>query len=340
LPSEELRTHLEATRDPRAAGSARRPGGAGGSGSPGGPGRPRPPGGGSGWLDALRRFAHRHGWRAYALPVLIVVTIAGVISLSDGSKGHRGSTGAGVTPAAETPAPKAGATTSGSSGPSVKLDPTNPDAEVLSADVLPAGGPYTAQGKGTYTVIPGTTPVVGSGTVYRYVIEAEDGISGTDINAFAAAVVKTLDDPRSWTGGPKRVALQRVAADAQADFRVALTTPMTLRPICGYDIKVETSCWDNQHGPSRVYLNLARWVRGDSSFGQDLATYRLYMVNHEVGHALGHVHTFTCLPNGLAPVMMQQTLTLKENQGQGPKTCQPNAWPYPAGVDPAVAVPT
>ena len=298
---------------------------------------PRPP-----WLEALHRFVERHGWRAYALPVLVVVTIAGLATLGSGS-GH-------TDTVARTPAAAGGSTTNsstaGSIAPapaasnSVRVEASNPDAAEPVADQLPAGAAYTQQGRGTFTVIPGSTAVIGSGPVKHYVIEAEDGITGTDLSAFAAAVVTTLDDPRSWTGGPKNVSLERVSSDAQADFRIALTTPLTVRPICGYDIKVETSCWDDQHGPSRVYLNLARWVRGDVLFAQDIATYHLYMVNHEVGHALGHVHTFTCLPNGSAPVMMQQTLTLTENQGTGPRTCTPNAWPYPPGIDPTVAVPS
>ena len=52
----------------------------------------------------------------------------------------------------------------------------------------------------------------------------------------------------------------------------------------------------NQHGPSRVYLNVARWVRGDAQFGQDLASYHLYMINHEVGHALGHFTPTSACP--------------------------------------------
>jgi len=38
--------------------------------------------------------------------------------------------------------------------------------------------------------------------------------------------------------------------------------------------------------------------------------------------------------------MMQQTITLKENEGQGPRVCKPNAWPFPPGVSPGIAVPS
>lgn len=275
--------------------------------------------------------------------MLLVLTVAGLATLGSGPKSSVAARPASPTvgqSAASRPAASRPAAPRPAAPSTAKVEPSNPDNEGLAADRLPPGRAYTTQGKGTYTVLPGTSPVFGSGPLRRYVIEAEDGITGVDLRAFAGAVVSTLDNPRSWTGGPKNVSLQRVSTDAQADFRVSLTTSMTVRPVCGYDIKVETSCWDDQHGPSRVYLNVARWVRGDTSFGQDVATYHLYMINHEVGHAIGHVHTFACLPNGLAPVMMQQTLTLKENQGTGPKICMPNAWPYPPGVDPTIAVPT
>ena len=41
---------------------------------------------------------------------------------------------------------------------------------------------------------------------------------------------------------------------------------------------------------NRVVLNDSRWVRGDAAYIGDLAEYRIYMINHETGHALGHLH--------------------------------------------------
>ena len=82
-----------------------------------------------------------------------------------------------------------------------------------------------------------------------------------------------------------------------------------------------TSCRNGD----RVVLNVARWVEAVPGYGASLATYRQYMVNHEVGHRLGLGHE-RCPGRGRpAPVMQQQTLGLHG--------CTANAWPYPDGTD-------
>jgi hypothetical protein len=143
-----------------------------------------------------------------------------------------------------------------------------------------------------------------------------------------------LSDPRSWAGH-NGVALQRVDSTYKGpvDFHISLTSALTVRTLCGYEIQIETSCWDP--GVDRVVLNVARWVRGDAAYIGDLAAYRQYMVNHEDGHALGHQHAHTCLADGLAPAMMQQTIGLKSTTGQ---MCQANPWPYPKGAADAPGV--
>ncbi len=59
------------------------------------------------------------------------------------------------------------------------------------------------------------------------------------------------------------------------------------------------------------------------------------MINHEDGHALGHLHAHQCLSGGIAPVMMQQTIGLKNTTGT---FCQANPWPYPPGAADAPGV--
>jgi hypothetical protein len=92
-----------------------------------------------------------------------------------------------------------------------------------------------------------------------------------------------------------------------------------------------------------VYLSAARWIRGSVAYGSDIATYRLYMVNHEVGHFFGRGHRPCPRNGGPAPVMMQQTFSLSNDEilkitagyPQGVviphdgAVCTPNPWPFP-----------
>jgi hypothetical protein len=291
--------------------------------------------------SALRRwrdFVHRYGWRAYALPLLVVITVLalfttntnGVRTAISGGTGGGGTGGGGIggggTGGGGT-AHEAGSNTPPTAASSGQLKVDNPGAgsmnEALPSAALPPGPDYTKQGTGSYATVPGASAVIGKGQLHKFSIEVENGITGVDLKAFAATVMSTLSDRHSWTAG-QDVALQRVDS-GPVDFHVTLVSSMTVRSLCGYELPVETSCFSPDHD-NRVVLNVARWVRGDVAYVADLANYHRYMVNHEVGHALGHVHIMACLPGGLAPVMMQQTITLKATDG---KMCQPNPWPFP-----------
>jgi hypothetical protein len=68
-----------------------------------------------------------------------------------------------------------------------------------------------------------------------------------------------------------------------------------------------------------VWLNFSRWINGATASKLDLYKYRDYMINHEVGHALGREHV-TCPEAGQkAPIMMQHTVTIGK--------CTPNNHP-------------
>ena len=272
-----------------------------------------------------RRFVRRYGWRAYALPVLAVLTVLALVTTNPPKVVTRvlsgsGGSGAGASEQASPP-------DAASNG---KLKSDNPNGAALTSVLpslqLPPGPAYTVAGTGTFSVLRGTSGVIGTGTVHRFSIEVENGITGVDLQAFAATVMTALSNPQSWIAD-RSTALQRVDSGA-VDFHVTLTSSMTVRQLCGYDLPVETSCFSAAAG-NRVVLNVARWLRGAKAYSSDLATYRLYAVNHEVGHALGHTHAHNCLASGIAPVMMQQTIGTTTASGQ---ICQPNPWPYPLGV--------
>jgi hypothetical protein len=175
--------------------------------------------------------------------------------------------------------------------------------------------PVRAAGTGELTVVPGRSAVHGHGPLRRFMVEIEGGI-GVGGPAFAAAVERVLFDSRSWLGGG--LSLQRVDSDPVA-FRVVLASPALTDRLCRpLPTGGSLSCF--QRG--RSVLNVRRWVQGARSYGGDLASYRVYLVNHEVGHALGHGHR-GCPGAGLpAPVMMQQTKSIGG--------CRPNPWPLPS----------
>ncbi len=278
--------------------------------------------------DSWHDFTARYGWRAYALPVLLVLTVVALLTTSQVTK----QTAADNQQAAPAPRPDTAGPPVASGSFALKSDDAGAHSNdtVLTAAQLPPGPDYTKSGTGKFTVLKGTSPKVGTGRLYRYSIDVENGIKGIDLAAFQKLVVTTLADKRSWSG--HGVALQRVDSGA-IDFHVTLTSSMTVRKLCGYSIPVETSCFavaGTTTPLNRVVLNNSRWVRGSAAYVGDPAMYRIYMINHEDGHALGHQHAHQCLPGGLAPAMMQQTFGLRS--ATTGKLCEANPWPYPPGA--------
>lgn len=179
--------------------------------------------------------------------------------------------------------------------------------------------PHSA--KGRYSVVPGTAkpPKSRGGKVVRYIVEVEKGLP-FEAEGFAAAVHRTLNDPRSWGKGG-RMQFKRVS-HGPVRFRVALSSPAMTNARClPMRVLSELSCWNG----GRAVINAKRWSVGIPGYRGDLAAYRQYVVNHEVGHALGHGHE-SCPGRGKrAPVMTQQTISLHG--------CRPNPWPFPRALD-------
>lgn len=276
------------------------------------------------------RFARNYGWRAYAIPVLIVLTVWVLVDV--------------FRPQPDSPTPGSMSSSAATSDMMTGPRPADESVKAIPKTELPPGANYTEQGKGTYRVVGHAGAKAGTDhkKVFRYIIEVEDGLDssvyGGD-DAFAAMVDATLSNPKGWTHD-EAFGFEHIDANAgqTPDLRIQLSSVGTTHELCGHDIEMETSCFYSDG--NRVIINESRWIRGATPFQGDLGAYRQYLINHEVGHGIGFANHVPCTGNGdLAPIMMQQTLSLsntelsKINSAEVYKddgaVCVYNAWPYP-----------
>jgi hypothetical protein len=163
-------------------------------------------------------------------------------------------------------------------------------------------------------VVPGTGEPQGPGpTLWRFGVEVERGLP-IDREAFARSVERILFDRRGWLGPGSRIALQRVD-QPPFDFRVTLARPRTTDYLC---LPLNTGSRVSCENRGRSVLNWLRWSTG-SPYWRSRRPYLNYLVNHEVGHSLGHGHRFCGGRGRLAPIMQQ---------GTGPTApCRHAQWP-------------
>ncbi|GGL37785.1 DUF3152 domain-containing protein [Planomonospora parontospora] len=230
--------------------------------------------------------------------------------------------GTPAPPAAVTVPPAAPPTAPPTATPPVAVTPTPPPEPAPEAQRtrLLANGrlqpekvrvPRAASGR--YAVVPGEAapPSRRRGKVVRYVVEVERGLP-FDPQEFADEVHRILNDPRGWGFRFKRV------SRGPAKLRVSLSSPaLTDRRCLPLRTHGVLSCWNGR----QAVINAVRWNQGVPGYRGDVASYREYVVNHEVGHGLGHGHVPCPGPGRRAPVMLQQTKSLYG--------CRPNAWPFP-----------
>ncbi|GAA2515479.1 DUF3152 domain-containing protein [Streptomyces gobitricini] len=183
------------------------------------------------------------------------------------------------------------------------------------------------KGSGEFEAVPGTDRAPGKGRKVRYRIDVEKGL-GLDSGLFARAVQQTLNDDRSWAHGGA-MTFERVSS-GEAEFVVTLASPVTTGVWCaksGLDTTVDNVSCDSA-ATERVMINAYRWAQGAETYGPGaMHMYRQMLINHEVGHRLGHNHVNCRTPGALAPVMQQQTKSLEV---EGIK-CRPNPWVFPSG---------
>ncbi len=175
--------------------------------------------------------------------------------------------------------------------------------------------PLPETGSGEFVVASGSTSANGSGTLTTYTVEVEREVP-LDGSGISKTIDRSLADPRGWTASGAH-ALARTADDS--DIRILLTTPETTDQLCApLDTGGRLSC----RAGDLVVLNAWRWLNGAPAYAGDLRNYRRYLINHEVGHALGNGHVDCPGTDVLAPVMMQQT--------KGVGDCIPSPWPSPS----------
>lgn len=189
--------------------------------------------------------------------------------------------------------------------PNLGLADTDIAAGLLSLDVPRSAG-------GSLVVVPGSQVAPGPGAVKTIRIEVEAGLD-VDLGLFAHTVMSTLNDPRGW-GADGTISFART--DGDADLRVVLASPALVDQMCApLETVGKVSCGIKGH----AVLNYLRWVDGSQAWAGDKVGYRQYLVNHEVGHVLGHRHEYCGGAGELAPLMQQQTGSMAP--------CKPNPWP-------------
>ncbi|MGH8774723.1 MAG: DUF3152 domain-containing protein [Jiangellaceae bacterium] len=191
---------------------------------------------------------------------------------------------------------------------------TAPATATGTATPTPSAVEIPVEGTGRFAVAPGESAQSGPGRLLRYTVEVEEGLPYDPVE-IATVVDSTLADPRGWTAAGGH-AFQRTSADG--DVRVLLATPATTDELCApLRTRGEVSCRNGD----LVVINARRWAYGVEAYRGDVEGYRQYVVNHEMGHAVGFGHTGCSGPGELAPVMHQQTFGLDG--------CLPNPWPHP-----------
>lgn len=267
------------------------------------------------------------GFLGAGLALLVTAGVLAPDMLTRGSAGqivHRTSDGSGAG-ANETPAPTTrGAsptpTASDAGTPTSRADSSGPPSKKPRAKTPRAKKPreqatIPAKGSGKFHISDlERRPSSDRGRTITMQVRVEKDLP-FDSEKTAASIAGILDDERSWAGGGQ-VRFRLVGKDAEPDLKILLATPRTADRYC---LPLKTGGTLSCQVEDRVVLNANRWATAIKDYSGDVANYRRYLVNHEVGHFIGYGHVPCPGRGSKAPVMMQQT--------KGLKGCTPNAWP-------------
>jgi hypothetical protein len=126
-----------------------------------------------------------------------------------------------------------------------------------------------------------TEPSVDGYLSYRIIV---DPIYQSYGRCFSHQVRNILTDERSWPN------IREAAPGEIPQVWVVLTPPALCRG------SATSSCAAGRDGEGQIWMNYNRWMVG-SDQTDDLFLDRAHVINHEVGHHLGFIHT-TCAIHG------------------------------------------
>ena len=142
----------------------------------------------------------------------------------------------------------------------------------------------------------------------KYKVSIDQDIK-RNLKNFKNIIDKILSNKKSW---PHKF----IQNDYNYDFQIILTPAKKIKKICDFKGLSCTDMYSNI-----IYINNYRWTKGSKPSKLSLNDYRIYLINHEVGHILGIGHT-NPIKNQKVSVMVQQTLGIGDSK--------PNPWPTKA----------
>lgn len=286
---------------------------------------------GEGQLASRRNGVPRHraGRRgiarvAVATTVTGIVTALGVFSVAVSPPRSADRAADSSTPTMRQPAPsptldaQAPTSEAPTTGPSTRpITPTagtspdqRPDPDrPPSAEQSPVAVP--SQGSGDFEVVRPDTATPPAGQL-PYSVEIERELPFRS-GSTARTIAEALNDERGWVD-VLGTTFRHVRTDPQV--RILVATPETVDALCApLQTRGRVSCRNGD----LVVLNGVRWASGIGAYRGNLRDYRRYLVNHEMGHALGQEHRECPGSGSPAPVMQQQSYGLDG--------CTQNPWP-------------